>query len=100
MVTAQGGRDAQIRQMDGHSAACRHRSPVSEATRELPALILWGDEDKLIPVSAAKWFGSTYPENSSHIYKGIGHLPMEECPDASAADVKTWLAARQPVPAN
>lgn len=74
--------------------------PVSEATRKLPALILWGDEDKLIPVSAAKWFGSTYPENSSHIYKGIGHLPMEESPDASAADVETWLAVRQAMPAN
>lgn len=66
--------------------------PVGEATREVPALILWGDEDKLIPVSSADWFASTYKNSSTQIYKGIGHLPMEETPDKSAADVRNWLS--------
>ncbi len=65
--------------------------PVGEATREVPALILWGDEDKLIPVSSANWFASTYKNSRTQIYKGIGHLPMEENPDQSAADVRNWL---------
>jgi pimeloyl-ACP methyl ester carboxylesterase len=67
-------------------------SVISAATRKLPALILWGDEDKLIPVSSAKWFASTYNDSVTHIYKGIGHLPMEEAPDQSAGDVSDWLA--------
>jgi pimeloyl-ACP methyl ester carboxylesterase len=68
---------------------------ISADTRKLPALILWGDEDKLIPVSSAKWFGSTYPNSVTHIYKGIGHLPMEESADESAKDVSDWLAAQR-----
>jgi pimeloyl-ACP methyl ester carboxylesterase len=64
---------------------------ISAATRAIPTLIIWGEEDKLIPASAAKWFAKTYPNNVTHIYKGIGHLPMEETPDQSAADVLEWL---------
>lgn len=74
------------------------RTPIAEkdigaATRAIPTLILWGDEDKLIPVSAAQWFGRIYPNNQTHIYKGIGHLPMEETAEQSASDVRAWLSA-------
>ena len=75
-------------------------SAISAKTRAIPTLILWGEEDKLIPVSAAKWFASTYPDNVTHIYKNIGHIPMEEHADQSAADVRNWLVARQPAPTN
>ena len=72
----------------------------SDATRKVPALILWGDEDSLIPVESAKWFQSQYTDLVMHIYKGIGHLPMEEAAEASARDVSNWLkrpaAAVQP----
>ncbi len=64
---------------------------IKAATRAIPALILWGEEDKLIPASSAKWFAKTYPNSVTHIYRGIGHLPMEETPDRSAADVRSWL---------
>jgi pimeloyl-ACP methyl ester carboxylesterase len=43
-------------------------------------------------VSAAQWFGRIYPNNQTHIYKGIGHLPMEETAEQSASDVRAWLA--------
>ena len=66
--------------------------PVGEATREVPARILWGDEDKLIPVSSAEWFALTYKNSSKQIYEGIGHLPMEEVADKSAEDVRDWLS--------
>jgi pimeloyl-ACP methyl ester carboxylesterase len=64
---------------------------LSETTRNVPALILWGDEDKLIPVESTKWFESQYKDHVTHIYKGIGHLPMEEAAEASANDVRNWL---------
>jgi pimeloyl-ACP methyl ester carboxylesterase len=64
---------------------------LSAATRNVPALILWGDEDKLIPVESTKWFESQYQDHVTHIYKGIGHLPMEEAAEASANDVRNWL---------
>lgn len=75
-------------------------TPVPVATRNLPALIIWGKEDRLIPVSAAQWFASTYTDSTSHIYDGIGHIPMEEAADRSARDVSNWLGRMQPTPAN
>ena len=71
-------------------------TPISEATHKVPALILWGDEDSLIPVSSAKWFQAQYTDNVTHIYPRIGHLPMEEAAEATAKDVGDWL--KQPVP--
>ena len=71
-------------------------SAISEATRNVPALILWGDEDSLIPVSSAKWFQAQYRDQVTHIYKGIGHLPMEEAAETSARDVAEWL--KRPTP--
>jgi pimeloyl-ACP methyl ester carboxylesterase len=74
--------------------------PMSEAeiaALEMPALILWGEEDRLIPVSAARWLNQTLPDSEMVIYPAIGHLPQEEAPEATIADVQRWLAARSPV---
>lgn len=57
----------------------------------VPTLVMWGAEDKLIPVSAGRWFARTIPGSRLVVYPGIGHLPMEEAPDRSAADVAAWL---------
>ncbi len=57
----------------------------------MPTLILWGAEDKLIPPGAAAAFAKILPNDTSIIYPHVGHLPMEEIPDRSAADVLAWL---------
>jgi pimeloyl-ACP methyl ester carboxylesterase len=57
----------------------------------IPTLVMWGDEDKLIDVSAAPWFAGQFTRNQTKIYKGIGHLPMEEIADQSAKDVSDWM---------
>lgn len=56
-----------------------------------PVLILWGEEDALIPVAAARWFKQALPRAELVIYENIGHLPQEEVPDRSAADVAAFL---------
>jgi pimeloyl-ACP methyl ester carboxylesterase len=60
----------------------------------IPALVMWGDEDKLIDVSAAPWFAEQFAKSQTTIYKGIGHLPMEEIAERSGKDVSDWMAAR------
>jgi pimeloyl-ACP methyl ester carboxylesterase len=60
----------------------------------IPTLVMWGQEDKLLDVSAAPWFASQFTNSQTKIYKGIGHLPMEEIADQSAKDVSDWMAAR------
>ena len=77
-------------------ASRRAITPIRDATRDVPALILWGDEDRLIPVSAAKWFQSQYTDHITHIYAKTGHLPMEEKAEQSGADVRNWLKRTTP----
>ena len=85
-----GNRDATLKRFAQYGSR-NTPATLSEATRKVPALILWGDEDKLIPVESTKWFQSQYTDQVTHIYKGIGHLPMEESAKASAGDVNDWL---------
>jgi pimeloyl-ACP methyl ester carboxylesterase len=61
------------------------------STIKVPVLILWGAEDNLIPVTAAKWFAEAMPQAKLIIYPNVGHIPMEEIPQKSANDVKIWL---------
>ena len=61
-----------------------------------PTLILWGEEDRLIPVEAGQWLAKTMPNSSLVIYPRIGHLPHEEAADATVADLEPWLAKHAP----
>ncbi|MEO1920499.1 MAG: alpha/beta hydrolase [Sphingomonadaceae bacterium] len=69
------------------------------AALEIPTLIIWGEEDALIPVAAARWYDERLPQSTLAIYPGIGHLPMEETPKRSLADLRTWLKTVYPSPA-
>ena len=56
-----------------------------------PTLIQWGDEDRLIPLAAGEWLDRTMPNSELKVYRGIGHLPQKEDPQASLADLRAWL---------
>jgi pimeloyl-ACP methyl ester carboxylesterase len=64
----------------------------------IPTLILWGEKDTNIPVSGADWFAARIPGSVKIIYPGIGHLPMEEAADRSAADLDAFLSGPFPSP--
>ena len=56
-----------------------------------PTLVLWGEEDQLIPVSEAQRFHADLPHDVVVILKGVGHVPMEESPKESLAAVQSFL---------
>lgn len=58
----------------------------------IPTLVLWGRDDTLIPVESAATFQSALPGSTVIIYDDVGHIPMEEIPGRSVADVRNWLA--------
>ena len=59
----------------------------------MPTLIIWGDKDGLIPVSAAHEFKARIPHAELVIYENVGHIPMEEVPGESAGAVADFLAS-------
>ncbi len=72
------------------------RSPATPGQMQrltMPTLVMWGAEDKLIPVRAADWFAREIPGAQKVIYPKVGHIPMEEVPDQSAAAVRAFLQA-------
>lgn len=71
--------------------------PLTEAdiaALAMPTLILWGEEDRLIPVEAGEWLAKTMPSARLVVYPGIGHLPHEEAVAATLSDLERWLAER------
>lgn len=60
----------------------------------VPTLILWGSQDTLIPVDAARWFDTHIPDSTLVIYRNLGHIPMEEDAAGTAGDVDSWLKAK------
>ncbi|MEL6878098.1 MAG: alpha/beta hydrolase [Pseudomonadota bacterium] len=63
---------------------------------DVPALIIWGTEDSLIPVEAGRWYDQQIPNSTLVEYPGIGHLPHEEAPSATIADLSEWLTGLVP----
>ena len=57
----------------------------------MPTLIQWGEDDTFIPVSLARDWHNRLADSRLAIYDGIGHLPMVEAPEKSAADVRAFL---------
>jgi pimeloyl-ACP methyl ester carboxylesterase len=67
--------------------------PAKLAAIKVPTLVLWGAEDALIGPDAARWYAQAIPGSTLRVYPGIGHLPQEEAPEATVADLKAWLTA-------
>jgi pimeloyl-ACP methyl ester carboxylesterase len=61
------------------------------AERNLPTLIMWGKEDRVLDVSAVEAFKTLIPSASVHIFDGVGHLPMVEIPNESAEVYQQFL---------
>lgn len=57
-----------------------------------PTLILWGEKDRVIPVSHAQLLADALPNATVIAYPDAGHVPQEEIPQRSAADAKAFLA--------
>lgn len=58
-----------------------------------PTLILWGDEDLVIPVAQADLMTKAIPNSRLVRYPAVGHVPQEEEPAMTAAEVRTFLAS-------
>ena len=59
---------------------------------KLPTMIMWGEEDRVLDVSAATAFKQLIPHAQLHIFKDVGHLPMVEIPNESAAVYQQFLS--------
>ena len=57
----------------------------------VPVLLLWGERDAAVPASRAADYARALPDARTVILPGIGHVPMEEAPEASAQALRAFL---------
>ena len=60
-------------------------------TLKMPTLIIWGEQDALIPLEVAEKFHRDLPNDTMIVFKDLGHTPMEEDPIATLKAVKDFL---------
>ncbi len=62
---------------------------------EVPVLLIHGDRDRLVPVTAARKAAADNPTWDSVILPDIGHTPQLEAPDLVIQHVTAWLDRHQ-----
>jgi pimeloyl-ACP methyl ester carboxylesterase len=61
---------------------------------QAPTLILWGQRDAWFPIDFAHRLHERVRGSKLVTYADGGHVPMEELPDATAADAEAFLTAK------
>ena len=62
---------------------------------DVPALAIWGDSDRLIPLEQARTYLRRLPRLRSVVLERCGHAPMEERPEEVLSHLLPFLAAHR-----
>ena len=68
--------------------------PIRDRIPEIrcPTLIVWGTEDRLVPLRDAHKFDKLIPDSRLVVYDDTGHVPMLEEPERFNRDLRAFLA--------
>lgn len=66
---------------------------ASLADLDVPTLLMWGKEDAIAPFTLTAGYEALIPDISTAYYADVGHMPMEEVPKTSAADLIDFMEA-------
>ena len=61
-------------------------------TITVPTFILWGREDRIIPLKVGELLHQAIPNSTLEIIEQCGHVPQEEKPDETIARISRFLA--------
>jgi pimeloyl-ACP methyl ester carboxylesterase len=64
----------------------------------LPTLLIWGDQDRIIPVAHGYAAHDALPGSRLEILSGVGHFPHVESPAAVVEILDDFIAATAPPP--
>ena len=80
------------------TCASQLRPPSAEALAggvkelDIPALLIWGREDRVVPLWVGRRLVEDLPDARLEILEGCGHMPQEECPEESLAILRAFLS--------
>ncbi len=67
------------------------RDTIRYADLNVPTLVVWGQEDRLVPISTGEYYASMLPDYRFVSIAGAGHSPMEEKPAEFLKHVRRFL---------
>jgi pimeloyl-ACP methyl ester carboxylesterase len=62
-----------------------------EGIADLPTLLVWGSEDKVVPLSAGEVYKASIPGAKLAMLQGTGHRPEIERPAEFVEQVQNFL---------
>lgn len=94
MLRRSGNRAAFLERMRARPDAAAAEAERAEQMRlvQTPTLIIWGEQDAILPARAAPRFLETIRDSRLVLLPGIGHLPQEESAIKSAREAAGFLA--------
>ena len=84
-----GGREAAHAMLGDLRALAPLHDRLGEITA--PTLVVWGDQDKLLPLADGEQLVRTLPDATLHVVEGCGHAVPEEQPEALVQVVRAFL---------
>jgi pimeloyl-ACP methyl ester carboxylesterase len=81
--------------MSGQSVSATDRLYL---TSLMPTLIVWGDEDHIIPVAHAHAAHEAMPGSRLEVFPGAGHFPHCEQPDRFVEVLRAFVRETRPAP--
>jgi pimeloyl-ACP methyl ester carboxylesterase len=67
------------------------REILTKAAIAIPTLLIWGDEDPVVPIASAAELEEHLADSERLTLVGMGHLLAEEAPEECARSVREWL---------
>ncbi|MBV1862487.1 MAG: alpha/beta fold hydrolase, partial [Nannocystaceae bacterium] len=61
------------------------------AELETESLLIWGDRDRVIDISAGRAYHAGLPNARMVIFHGIGHMPQYECPERTGRYLRRFI---------
>ncbi len=60
---------------------------------DAPVLLLWGEDDRLVPITVGERLRGLFPNNQWVAYPDVGHIPMDEATERFNADLVEFLGS-------
>jgi pimeloyl-ACP methyl ester carboxylesterase len=70
------------------------RLPEEVSSIRQPTLVIWGQEDNLIPLKYGKQLASDLFSGRLEVIQGAGHTPSEDSPEEVARLITDFLSGR------
>lgn len=88
-----GGRHALLRTVQSLTSENPDLFAARYPTLRLPALLIWCDHDKIVPLRYGKRLAKDLPNARIEVIEECGHIPQEEQPAETVAAIQRFAAA-------